>query len=153
MLFLLCFSFISLSKTRLNQSRSILNTQTKCFLRREEMFLTSMLVNSYELMNIWIGYNDLASRGSYVWSDNTRPAYTNWFNGQPDEGARRGSCVKASMNQGYRGFLSWTDDDCSTQNSFFCKKLKGFHLFYLYACFVPFVDIALRRSGVLLLLI
>ena len=84
-----------------------------------------MLINSFELMNIWIGYNDRAMRGNYVWSDNAQSTYTNWFNGQPDDAARRGSCVKASLNQGYRGFLSWTDDDCSTLNSFICKKLKG----------------------------
>ena len=97
------------------------------FLRNEEIFLTTLLINSYELMNLWIGYNDRAMRGSYAWTDNARTTYTNWFNGQPDDAARRGSCVKASMNQGYRGFLSWADDDCSTLNAFVCKKLKGNH--------------------------
>jgi len=90
----------------------------------EEIFLTSLLIDSFELMNIWIGYNDRVLRGSYQWSDNARTTYTNWFNGQPDDTARRGSCVKAALNQGYRSFLSWTDDDCSTLNSFMCKKLK-----------------------------
>ena len=90
-------------------------------------------------MNIWIGYNDLVLRGSYQWSDNSRTTYTNWFNGQPDDTARRGSCVKAALNQGYRSFLSWTDDDCSTLNSFMCKKLKRNHIAYVlghwYFCY------------------
>ena len=93
--------------------------------RWEELYLTTMLINSYELTNLWIGLNDLALRGNYKWSDGSSVAYTNWYNGQPDDGSRRGSCVKASLNQGYRDFVSWTDDDCGTKNTFVCKKLKG----------------------------
>eukprot|EP00794_Sanderia_malayensis_P003261 gene3261-3742_t len=93
--------------------------------RREEIYLTSMLIDSFELMNIWTGMTDLKFRGSYFWSDTSVVSYTNWYNGQPDDSTRRGSCVKASLNRGYRDALSWTDDSCATRNSFICKKVKA----------------------------
>ena len=115
--------------------RSVLFLSTNFFYRNEEILLTSLLIDSFELMNIWIGYNDRVLRGSYQWSDKARTTYTNWFNGQPDDTTRRGSCVKAALNQGYRSFLSWTDDDCSTLNSFICKKLKRNHMSYVTGIF------------------
>ncbi len=68
---------------------------------------------------------DLKIRGSYYWSDGSPVKYTNWFNGQPDDAARRGSCVKTSLHRGYRDMLSLVDDDCASKNAFICKKLKG----------------------------
>ncbi len=93
--------------------------------RKEELLLTSMLIDSYDLTNIWTGLNDLKVRGSYSWSDSSVVRYTNWYNSQPDDSSRRGSCVKASLQRGYRDMMSWADDDCASKNSFICKKLKG----------------------------
>ena len=78
-----------------------------------------------------------------MWADNARATYTNWFNGQPDDAARRGSCVKASMNQGYRGFLTWSDDDCATLNSFVCKKLKGTYQYWKCSPLKSFMQFSL----------
>ena len=93
--------------------------------RTDDLFLTSLLIDSFELGNFWTGLNDLKLRGNYEWTDGSLVRYTNWYNGQPDDSTRRGSCVKATLNQGYRSFITWSDDSCSSLNQFVCKKLKG----------------------------
>ena len=33
---------------------------------------------------IWLGYNDAAQEGTFVWTDSSPTTYTNWVPGQPD---------------------------------------------------------------------
>ena len=34
--------------------------------------------------NVWIGFNDIASEGSFVWTDGSPVTYTNWNSGEPN---------------------------------------------------------------------
>jgi len=33
---------------------------------------------------VWIGYNELAKEGNWVWSDNSPAEYQNWNKGEPN---------------------------------------------------------------------
>ena len=93
--------------------------------RQDQTYLETLLGDTYELTDIWTGLNDRQSRGVYRWSDTGPVRYTNWYNNQPDDSSRMSSCVKMSLQQSYRGGLSWTDDDCSMKHAFVCMRLRS----------------------------
>jgi hypothetical protein len=74
----------------------------------------------------WIGFNDQAAEGAFVWSDGTAVNYTNWDTPEPN-GGRGSNCVH--MNPwDYRGPTSrWNDSQCDPPvlgygNAFVCQK-------------------------------
>lgn len=93
------------------------------FYSTENIFLTSLLVNSWDIGDvggIWIGLADVDQKGVYHWTDNSTVDYTSWFNGQPD--ARKNSCVRASLQHGKMSWLFWEDEDCTVTLPYACAK-------------------------------
>ena len=73
---------------------------------------------SYSTSGWWIGYNDVASEGSFVWSNGSSSTYTNWSSGQPDNGAGTEDC--AHMQGGFGAY--WNDDQCWNQAYYICES-------------------------------
>ncbi|XP_078328016.1 uncharacterized protein LOC111117162 isoform X2 [Crassostrea virginica] len=65
----------------------------------------------------WIGGNDLAVEGTYVWtSDNSTLGFVNWAPGQPDSFYRNVSnCISLCSNE------LWIGDYCGNYQQYICK--------------------------------
>ncbi len=79
----------------------------------ENSYIYSMC-GSYDC---WIGYNDLASEGSFVWlhGDST---YTNYDSGEPNNAYSREDCVQM---RGSQISSTWNDNYCSDEQRFVCE--------------------------------
>ena len=62
----------------------------------------------------WIGFNDIAVEGTYLWVDGTTWSYTNWNTGQP---VAAGDCGYLVGNSGYK----WGTGTCTTSIGYTCE--------------------------------
>jgi hypothetical protein len=60
----------------------------------------------------WIGLDDIATEGSWVWKDGTTLDYENWADGEPSGGNE--NCA-AFWHQ-----PKWNDDNCENSNCYTC---------------------------------
>ena len=65
----------------------------------------------------WIGLNDRAVEGTFVWSDGSALGFTNWNFAQPDDGGGSEDC--AHVNFPTHG--EWNDLPCSLKIKSICK--------------------------------
>ena len=66
--------------------------------------------------DIWLGLNDRASEGHFVWpSTQTSPSYTNWNQGEPNNNGRGEDCVYKPVESG------WNDNPCWIKMKFVCQ--------------------------------
>ena len=66
----------------------------------------------------WIGLNDLATEGSFVWASTGEPAViANWVEGQPNNWLNQ-DCVMVDGNQ-------WVDDPCTNTGHFVCECFEA----------------------------
>jgi hypothetical protein len=75
--------------------------------------------------NVWIGLNDLKTKGVYEWSDGSPVSWTNWYVGQPDERRTDKTCVYMSLRRGKRGWMYWSDQNCTNKYAFICTYHSG----------------------------
>jgi hypothetical protein len=78
----------------------------------ESAFVTEM-IGTYD---VWIGANDLAAPGTWVWVDGAPFDYQNWDPGQPDSGGEH--CARADGDVAGR----WHDDSCGDPWRFMCER-------------------------------
>lgn len=71
----------------------------------------------------WIGYNDVATEGEFVWSDQSPVQFSKWGNGQPNSSGGDQDCgaIDTSGTGEYLG--GWDDGTCTTRLPFMCKML------------------------------
>jgi len=75
---------------------------------KESDLVSSVLSQDLEF---WIGLNDLANSGHYVWQHSfTQMSWSNWASGQPDHFNGKEHCVEMWMelNNGWK----WNDFEC-----------------------------------------
>ncbi|XP_038066037.1 alpha-N-acetylgalactosamine-specific lectin-like [Patiria miniata] len=66
---------------------------------------------------LWIGFNDLAGEGNYIWTDRSAPSYTGWADDQPDNHSGNEHCVHMRED----GDNAWNDIECGQSFSYLCK--------------------------------
>ncbi|XP_071488786.1 echinoidin-like [Diadema antillarum] len=84
-------------------------------------FNTNANADSETDAKLWIGFNDIAEEGEFVWSDRSTVYYRNWISGQPDDSGGREDCVHIYLTGVHRD--EWNDIDCNanTVRHFICK--------------------------------
>ncbi|XP_064644550.1 macrophage mannose receptor 1-like isoform X2 [Lineus longissimus] len=85
--------------------------------RQENSFLIGKIQS-----DCWIGLNDFALEGQFVWLDeNTAPPFTKWNDGEPNNaGSEHCTEITGTPNLPYTGL--WNDNDCTLNKAFVCKK-------------------------------
>lgn len=71
----------------------------------------------------WIGYNDLATEGEFVWSDQSPPQFSKWGTGQPNSHGGDQDCGAIDTSGHGPNLGSWDDGTCSSRLPFMCKML------------------------------
>jgi hypothetical protein len=63
----------------------------------------------------WIGYNDIAQEGVFVWEDGSPAGFENWNNGEPNGASLAEDCTQVF------GSGSWNDEACTAIFPFVCE--------------------------------
>ena len=84
--------------------------------------IESGVVNAFVLQSArvgppswWIGLNDLAVEGTFVWPDGSPATYTNWNEGEPNNAGGIEHCVEMGAGNGM-----WNDVPCDVARAYIC---------------------------------
>ncbi len=81
--------------------------------------ITAATENAHILANIssnrWIGLNDIASEGTYVWADSSANTYTNWAASEPTAGAADNCALMLSASG------QWDQQACANLRGYICE--------------------------------
>ena len=70
--------------------------------------------------NYWVGLNDIAQEGTWVWSDGTPNDYQNWAPSEPNDYLSNEDCVRTIG--GLIPNQKFNDAPCANPNRFVCQK-------------------------------
>ena len=65
--------------------------------------------------NFWIGYNDIASEGTFGWSSGAPAAFASWNSGEPNDSSNE-DCTEFRL-----GGNNWNDLNCGAAKAFICE--------------------------------
>ncbi|PIK53923.1 putative ladderlectin-like isoform X4 [Apostichopus japonicus] len=74
----------------------------------------------------WMGYNEIAEEGSWVWTDQSPSKYEKWGSGQPNNSSGDQDCGALDTIGTGRYFGAWDDGTCSVRRPFICKVVPVF---------------------------
>ncbi|XP_020915383.1 C-type lectin mannose-binding isoform [Exaiptasia diaphana] len=86
--------------------------------KEEEHIFDQYLKGVRQGYYFWIGFNDRAKEGTFVWFDGTKSNYTNWKKGEPNNNNGSEHCTMKSQ-----GSKKWIDQKCYMRYPFACKVL------------------------------
>uniref|UniRef100_A0A3Q3FYE5 Galactose-specific lectin nattectin-like n=1 Tax=Kryptolebias marmoratus TaxID=37003 RepID=A0A3Q3FYE5_KRYMA len=73
-------------------------------------------IRSYK--NTWVGGNDAAKDGVWMWTDGSRFDYIRWYKGEPNNSGGRESCLEINV----KGGNQVNDEKCTTRRPFICAR-------------------------------
>ncbi|XP_038066255.1 alpha-N-acetylgalactosamine-specific lectin-like [Patiria miniata] len=82
----------------------------------ENDLLLTMFKSSGGNDRLWIGFNDLAEEGNYIWADGSAVSYTKWRRSEPNNGGNNEHCAHMYPNNG-----EWNDTECDRAVPYMCK--------------------------------
>ncbi len=65
---------------------------------------------------VWVGFNDIASEGTFEWTSGESFSYTNWHPGEPDNTNEPGDCGNLAIPVG-----DWWDGSCTVSLPYVCE--------------------------------
>ncbi|XP_061597876.1 galactose-specific lectin nattectin-like [Cololabis saira] len=86
----------------------------------EENNFVKMLIGNFDHAErwTWIGLTDIQKEGLWFWSDGSKVSFTDWENGQPDNGPGGENCGQINFGPNKK----WNDYICSYTYSSVCKS-------------------------------
>ncbi|XP_038065014.1 alpha-N-acetylgalactosamine-specific lectin-like [Patiria miniata] len=82
----------------------------------EENNLLLTMYTSAGGTDLWIGFDDQAEEGNFVWTDGSAGSYTGWRSGEPNNSGNE-HC--ANLPKSWDG--EWNDTKCGTPRQYICK--------------------------------
>eukprot|EP00241_Pyramimonas_parkeae_P011336 CAMPEP_0114254508 /NCGR_PEP_ID=MMETSP0058-20121206/17017_1 /TAXON_ID=36894 /ORGANISM="Pyramimonas parkeae, CCMP726" /LENGTH=200 /DNA_ID=CAMNT_0001368733 /DNA_START=65 /DNA_END=664 /DNA_ORIENTATION=- len=64
--------------------------------------------------DFWIGFNDIATEGTWVWTDESPVSFTAWISGQPSNSGGNEDCAHFHIGN------EWNDNSCYRQMASVC---------------------------------
>ena len=90
----------------------------------EELYNEAVRLNMTEVA-AWIGFNDIAEEGNWVWTDDKRANFTNWCQDQPDDTAHNEDCAVFNTNTSpgasWQNPKKWNDAPCNIGRWAICE--------------------------------
>jgi len=66
----------------------------------------------------WIGFNDIETEGTFVWSNGDPVTWTHWAGGEPNNAGGGEDCMEIR----WRGY-AWNDNRCHSPHPYVCETL------------------------------
>jgi hypothetical protein len=66
---------------------------------------------------VWIGGDDIAIEGTYVWENDEPWAFASWKPGEPSGDVDHHDCIKLTGSPAV-----FDDDDCNQKHGFVCER-------------------------------
>ncbi len=66
----------------------------------------------------WMGYNDVATEGTWVWANGDTATYTNWASGEPNNSGSNEDCAQLGR---YYPATTWNDEPCTASFRYICE--------------------------------
>ncbi|KAL9883849.1 lectin subunit alpha-like [Glossina fuscipes fuscipes] len=85
----------------------------------KEKMLIRLLREINATRNLWLGANDLAEEGKFMWaSTGTAFDYSNWYMNNPDNYQNKEHCVHIIEQSDFE----WNDNDCKVKMGIICEE-------------------------------
>jgi len=92
----------------------------------EELYNEAVRLGMTEV-TAWIGLNDMAEEGTWIWTDGTRVDFTNWSQSQPDNAGpeHNEDCAELNTFTSTGGYWAhpkkWNDRPCNVERWAICE--------------------------------
>jgi len=74
---------------------------------------------SDDCRRFWLGYNDIALEGDFVWEDGYTGTFTNWYGPEPNNQGNQDCALLDAQPDGRNG--QWDDSTCAASFPFLCQ--------------------------------
>jgi hypothetical protein len=87
----------------------------------EDVNENSFLFTQNAFNYVWIGLNDLASEGVYVWTDDSAMGYQQFISGEPNDWAGAEDCGMLAPDGWFGNPHGWIDTSCGQTHAYVCE--------------------------------
>ncbi len=74
--------------------------------------------DTYSTGKWWMGFNDRATEGTFVWDSGSASTYTNWRSGEPNDSGGNEDCAQLNRYTDQ----TWNDEPCSSSFYYICEN-------------------------------